>query len=264
MSMTSGRRWVAVAELEDHWLHCRARQVGTRSTVANCNAHNPTDHWPVTTYVRLPEKKQGWRYEGNSASKEWKSKTESDDTGFGRLIVGSSEEDEDLMGDISIEDITKKLPSAARAIEFWINWSKEKVGKEDERASWRREEFVSKRWRGTEGYRTRIGQAEKEELSQKNHSRDAEGEEQADCLSALQSEKEKKQRVIGKNEKVSWKDTRGTSIRMRKWEWRRGKNLKDGRKEAESIEEANMKVRNQDWQCQWLCKAEFYLQIEKR
>ena len=34
------------------------------------------------------------------------------------MIVGSLEDAEDPMGDISIEDITKNLPNAAKAIEF--------------------------------------------------------------------------------------------------------------------------------------------------
>ena len=62
--------------------------------------------------------KEGWRYENNSALKGWKPKTESDETAFGRLIVGSLEDAEDPMGDISIEDITKNLPNAAKATEF--------------------------------------------------------------------------------------------------------------------------------------------------
>ena len=42
----------------------------TRSTVArNCRAQNPTDHWPAMTYVRLPQKNEGWRYENNSVLK---------------------------------------------------------------------------------------------------------------------------------------------------------------------------------------------------
>ena len=33
----------------------------TRSTVArNCRAQNLTDHWPVVTYVMLPQKKETW------------------------------------------------------------------------------------------------------------------------------------------------------------------------------------------------------------
>ena len=35
----------------------------TRSTVArNCSAQHLTDHWPVMTYVRLPQKKEAWIY----------------------------------------------------------------------------------------------------------------------------------------------------------------------------------------------------------
>ena len=84
----------------------------------NCAAQNLTDHWPVMTYVRQPQRKEGWRYENNSVLKGWKPKTEGDETGLGRMIAGSLEDAEDLMGDINIEDITKNLPSAARAVEF--------------------------------------------------------------------------------------------------------------------------------------------------
>ena len=42
----------------------------TRSIVArNCRAQNLTDHWPALTYVRLPQKNEGWRYENNSVLK---------------------------------------------------------------------------------------------------------------------------------------------------------------------------------------------------
>ena len=87
----------------------------TRSTVArNCNAQNLTDHWPVMTHVRVPQKK-GWRYENNSASKRWKPKTEGDETGFGR---GSWKMQKTWWEIISIEDFTKNLPRAARVVEF--------------------------------------------------------------------------------------------------------------------------------------------------
>ena len=34
----------------------------TRSAVArNCTSQKITDHWPVMTYARLPQKKEGWR-----------------------------------------------------------------------------------------------------------------------------------------------------------------------------------------------------------
>ena len=76
----------------------------TRSTVArNCRAQNLTDHWPVVTYVRLPQKKETWIYKNNSVLKGWRPKTESDEAGFGRMIVESLEDAAGLMGDICIE-----------------------------------------------------------------------------------------------------------------------------------------------------------------
>ena len=68
--------------------------------------------------MRLLEKKEGLRYEGNSALKGWKPKTESDGTGFGRMIVESLEDAEDVMRESSIEDTTKNIPKAAGAAEF--------------------------------------------------------------------------------------------------------------------------------------------------
>ena len=44
--------------------------------------------------------------------------TESDACGFGRVIVGSLEAAEDVMGEVSIEDITECIPKAARAVDF--------------------------------------------------------------------------------------------------------------------------------------------------
>ena len=91
----------------------------TKSAVArDCSAQNLTDHWPVVTYVMLPQRFESWKYQNNSILKGWRPKTESEEVGFGRMIVGSLEDAEDMMGDISIEDITKKLPIAARAVEF--------------------------------------------------------------------------------------------------------------------------------------------------
>ena len=63
-----------------------------------CRAQNLTDHWPVIPYVRLPRIKEGWRYQNNSILKGRRPKTESDESGFGRMIVGSLEDAEDLMG----------------------------------------------------------------------------------------------------------------------------------------------------------------------
>ena len=62
----------------------------TRSTVArNCCAQNLTDHWPLLTHIRLPQKKKLWEYRSSSKAilKGWRPKTESDDCGFGRVIV---------------------------------------------------------------------------------------------------------------------------------------------------------------------------------
>ena len=85
----------------------------TRSTVArNCSAQDLADDWPVMTYVRLQEKSCDTK---TILLQGWKPKTGSDDTGFGRMIVGILEDAEDPTGDISIEDIMKNLPIAARA-----------------------------------------------------------------------------------------------------------------------------------------------------
>ena len=70
------------------------------------------------TSVRLQRKKEGWKYENNSFLKRWKPNTESEETGFGKMIVVSLEDAEDLILDLSIEDITKTLLKAARAMDF--------------------------------------------------------------------------------------------------------------------------------------------------
>ena len=58
-----------------------------RETRSTCRAQNLTDHWPVMTYVMLPQKREGWRYENNSVLKRWKPQTEGDDAGFGRMLI---------------------------------------------------------------------------------------------------------------------------------------------------------------------------------
>ena len=70
--------------------------------------------------MRFSEKTEGWRYEGNSALKGWKPKTESDGTGVwendccGKLgRCGRRDQPES-----SIEDTTKYIPKAAGAAEF--------------------------------------------------------------------------------------------------------------------------------------------------
>ena len=45
-------------------------------------------------------------------------KAESEECGFGRVIVESLEVAEDVMGEVGVEDITECVPKAARAVEF--------------------------------------------------------------------------------------------------------------------------------------------------
>ena len=83
--------------------------VGKSVVARDCRAQNLVDHWPVVTYVRLPCKKESWKHHNDSILKGWRPKTENDEAGFGRLIVESLEDAQDLLGEVSIEDITKKL-----------------------------------------------------------------------------------------------------------------------------------------------------------
>ena len=75
---------------------------------------NFKDHWPLVNYVRLPQKKETRKHKSFSILKRWRPKIESDATGFGRMIVESFEDASDLMGDVSIEDITEELFKAVR------------------------------------------------------------------------------------------------------------------------------------------------------
>ena len=62
------------------------------------------------------------------------SKDRSDGCGFGRMIVESLEAVEDVMGEVSIEDITECMPKSARADEFESAGREKQIGKEDNRA----------------------------------------------------------------------------------------------------------------------------------
>ena len=53
----------------------------------------------------------------------------SDEDGFGRMILKELEENQDIMGEISIEDITNCIPSAARALEFETNGGRDQLVK---------------------------------------------------------------------------------------------------------------------------------------
>ena len=95
--------------------HCLDNEECCRKTL---QSQKLTDHWPVVTHVRLPHKKENWKYQSNSILRGWRPKTESDEAALGRMTVESLEDAEDMMGHLSIEDITKKLPMAARAFGF--------------------------------------------------------------------------------------------------------------------------------------------------
>ena len=56
--------------------------------------------------------------------------TESDETNFGKMIVVSLEDAEDLILDLSIEDITNSLLKAARAVDFDSTEGRNKLTKE--------------------------------------------------------------------------------------------------------------------------------------
>ena len=71
----------------------------------------------MVTNVRLPQK-EVWMYQNNSVLQGWRPKTESDQTGFGRMIVESLEDASDLMDHVSIEDNSQELSNAVSAIKF--------------------------------------------------------------------------------------------------------------------------------------------------
>ena len=100
------------------------------------------------------------------------------------MLVGSLENAEDFMGDIRIQDITKNLPRAARAIELESSrGGGSKIVKKT------KEHLEAERnLRGTDGDEPKIAKREltkqkKKVQSQQNHARDAEGQKQTSCLS---------------------------------------------------------------------------------
>ena len=72
-----------------------------------CRAQNLTNHWPLLTQVRLPQKRESWKNQNNSTLTGWRPKTESEEAGFGRIIAEELEEAQDLIGEVSIEDIIR-------------------------------------------------------------------------------------------------------------------------------------------------------------
>ena len=100
------------------------------------------------------------------------------------MIVENLEDAEDVMEEISIEDITKNMPRLAKAVEFdSAGGGCKLVKKTKERLE------AKKRLRGNDGEELKVAKRDfakqKEEVkSQENHSRDAESEEQACWLSS--------------------------------------------------------------------------------
>ena len=133
------------------------------------------------------------------------------------MLVGSLDDAEDLMGDIRIKDIAKNLPRAARAIEFessrgggnkLVKKTKEHLeaerkvrGKDGDALQMTERELTKQRRR----YRARRIMQEVQKVKNK----------QAACHT-LYCEKGGGKQMTGKNGRRSWKDTRGTSIRMRR------------------------------------------------
>ena len=77
---------------------------------------------------KITTQERSWRYENNSILKGWKPKTESNETDWGRVIVGSLQDSEDLMGDISIDDITKKFTEGSKCSRIWNNRREKQAG----------------------------------------------------------------------------------------------------------------------------------------
>ena len=76
-----------------------------------------------------------WQHSNSNSTLKGKPKAESDECGSGRVIVESLEAAEDVMGEVSIDEITECIPKAARAGDFGsAGWEKQ-MGKEDNRAS---------------------------------------------------------------------------------------------------------------------------------
>ena len=147
----------------------------TRSAVARgCRAQNLTDHWPLLTQVRLPQKRESWKNQNSSTLTGWRPKTESDEAGFGGIIAQELEEAQDLIGEVSIEDITKNLPKAAKAVEFESRGGRNKmVRKTQEHLE------AEKNLKGKEGEELKISEQRRK---YKNLAGGTEGQKQAKCL----------------------------------------------------------------------------------
>ena len=166
------------------------------------------------TSVRL-QRKKGWKYEDNSFLKRWKPNTESEETGFGTMILGSLEDTEDLILDLSIEDITKTLPKAARAIDFDSTEGRHKLRKETKehaeaeanlRVKDGDELKLAKKELNKQGRRYKARRVTQEIQKVKKHFWPVK----------LCIVKKDEQRVIGTNGRRSCVDIRGSNIRVRR------------------------------------------------
>ena len=172
-----------------------------------------SDHWPVT-YVKVTAQETSWKNQNNSILKGWRPKTESDESEFVRMIVEGLEDAEDLTGEVSIEDITKNMPMAAKAIEFESAGGRNRLVK-------RTPEHLGaeKNLRGKEGEELQIakqnclskeGSTRPEEYCRRHRRSDANRTSVTRCT----VEEEQEQRATEKNVRRGWKATRGRSTRM--------------------------------------------------
>ena len=186
----------------------------TRSTIArNSRTRNLTNHWPVGTYVRLPQKEM-WMYKSFSVLKGWRPKTESDETGFGRMILESLEDASDLMDDVSIEDNSQELSNAVSAIKFDYQ--------EKEAALWRIpdntfrqkgtwEEKVRRNW----CWPKESWHSKKEFIGpEESHRKCRESRITNSSVMRFNVQKMVWHRETGNNGRSNWKDIRGRNIRM--------------------------------------------------
>ena len=144
----------------------------------NCRAQHLTDHWPAVTYVRLPEHKEKWQLEGNSGLKGWRPKTASDESGFRRMIVEELEAVEDVMGVVSIEDITESISRAARAAEFEAAGGRNRWMKKTKAHLETEKKLRRKTGEELKEAKRNLTKKKEEKQSQRNLTRGAEGEKQ--------------------------------------------------------------------------------------
>ena len=133
-----------------------------------------------------------------------------------RKVVAVKCAAEDVMGEISIDDITKNIPKAAGEVEF------DSAGRGNKPVKKTKEHLeAEKKLRGKAGEELNVSKRELAKPRRKYRAIRIIQEMQkvknkhAGCQ-ALYFEKKEEQQVTGNSGRRSWKDTRGTSIRMRR------------------------------------------------